>query len=142
MEDTDPKLDFDELVDFGLPAAVELLSEDGRFHPFGATITESEPDFAVFDSAKAIASAGRSHLEVLRQELSEGVDTGLWKASALFYAASVRQPESGAILDAVNIELWHAMNDPMQVACPYLLLDGELEFGPPFALPDGTLPSV
>ncbi|MEZ4388048.1 MAG: hypothetical protein R3D98_10830 [Candidatus Krumholzibacteriia bacterium] len=127
--------DLDELLNALLPFAQEMLSKQGEFFPFGATM---KSDGSI---ASAAGDAGGEHppsqevIDLLLSGFRDQASKGEIKAAGVCLHVRISPPGSGTT-DAVCARLEHSTGETVEVYLPYKKgMFGRLKFGKIFAGP-------
>ena len=125
----DPKEEIQQLLNYLLPFAEQMLSSHGEFYPHAATMD-------VAGDVQAVSAAGDERPEVgelllaLHAELREQAAQGAIRASGIAADVTLTDPDSGEEMDAVQLELDHAETDAVDVYVPYTSGDDDrIKFG-------------
>ncbi len=111
-----------------LPLAEKLLTEHGEFFPYGGAMT---PDgeivsVAVYDGNENPPSS--EVIDSLHKAFHTAAQNNEYKATALVYDVRVRL-SNGEPSDALAIELDHESGYSVIVLIPYILSNGQLQYG-------------
>jgi len=124
----EPREEIEQILNYLLPFAEQMLSEHGEFYPYAATM---DPGGEV----QAVSAAGDERPDVgelllaLHAELREQASQGAIRASGIAADVTLTDPDSGRVTDAVQLELDHAETDAVDVYVPYTSGDDGVEFG-------------
>ena len=116
----EPKDEIEEILNFLLPSAEEMLSEDGEFYPYAAAV-----DSGRRAERGGSRRRGRRHPDVgdvlvaLHEGLREQAAEGAIRASGIAADVTLTDPDSGETTDAVQVELDHADADAVDIYVPY-----------------------
>ena len=130
---SDPKADFDALVNSVLPFAEQMLTTHGEFHPFGGAM---RPDGQLVSIA---GYNGNQHPEsvdviaLIKKGFIADAGKGEYKATAIVYDARVKLPSTEEKSDAIAVSLNHRDNYSVVVLFPYKINAGRLILGTAFA---------
>lgn len=131
----DPKEEIQQLLNYLLPFAEQMLSSHGEFYPYAATMD-------VGGEVQAVSAAGDEQPDVgelltaLHAELREQAADGTIRASGIAADVTLTDPDSGEVTDAVQLELDHAETAAVDVYVPYTSGDEEgIKFGELVAAP-------
>jgi hypothetical protein len=129
---SDPKADCDELLNFVMPFAEQMLSKRREFFPFGA---------AMRASGEIVPVQGRisrwrrpKSADLIRQIKDAFIDAarkGEYKATAVAYDMRVTLPSSGKQSDAIAVSADHRDGYSAIVVFPYSLDGGEVTLDVP-----------
>ena len=123
-----PKQEIEQLLNYLLPFAEQMLSGDGEFYPYAATMDAGGEVQAVSMAADEQPDVGELLL-ALHAELREQASRGAIRASGIAADVTLTDPDSGDTTDAVQLELDHADIEAVDVYVPYTTGDEGIEFG-------------
>lgn len=124
----EPREEIEQLLNYLLPFAEQMLSQHGEFYPYAATMDAG-------GEVQAVSAAGDERPDVgdvllaLHAELREQAAQGSIRASGIAADVTLTDPDSGEEMDAVQLELDHAEADAVDVYVPYTNGDEGVEFG-------------
>jgi hypothetical protein len=124
----EPREEIEQLLNYLLPFAEQMLSKDGEFHPYAATMGAD-------GEVQAVSAAGDERPDVgelllaLHDELREQASQGAIRASGIAADVTLTDPDSGEVTDAVQLELDHAETEAVDVYVPYTSGDEGIKFG-------------
>ena len=124
----EPRQEIEQLLNYLLPFAEQMLSGDGEFYPYAATMDAG-------GEVQAVSMAGDEQPDVgelllaLHAELREQASRGAIRASGIAADVTLTDPDSGDTTDAVQLELDHADIEAVDVYVPYTTGDEGIEFG-------------
>jgi hypothetical protein len=124
----EPKQEIEQLLNYLLPFAEQMLSGDGEFYPYAATMDAGGEVQAVSMAADEQPDVGELLL-ALHAELREQASRGAIRASGIAADVTLTDPDSGDTTDAVQLELDHADIEAVDVYLPYTTGDEGIEFG-------------
>jgi hypothetical protein len=132
----DPKEEIQQLLNYLLPFAEQMLSSHGEFYPYAATMNAG-------GEVQAVSAAGDEQPDVgelltaLHAELREQAAEGRIRASGIAADVSLTDPDSGEVTDAVQLELDHVETEAVDVYVPYTSDDDDdgIKFGELVAAP-------
>ena len=132
----DPKEEIQQLLNYLLPFAEQMLSSHGEFYPYAATMDAG-------GEVQAVSAAGDEQPDVgelltaLHAELREQAAEGTIRASGIAADVTLTDPDSGEVMDAVQLELDHAETEAVDVYVPYTSGDDDdgIKFGELVAAP-------
>jgi hypothetical protein len=124
----EPKQEIEQLLNYLLPFAEQMLSGDGEFYPYAATMDAGGEVQAVSMAEDEQPDAGELLL-ALHAELREQASRGAIRASGIAADVTLTDPDSGDTTDAVQLELDHADIEAVDVYVPYTTGDEGIEFG-------------
>jgi hypothetical protein len=125
----EPTDEIQDLLNFLLPYAEQMLNEHGEFYPYAAAL-DSEGELSavgaeVGDDAPDVGEV----LVALHQGLREQAAEGAIRASAIAADVTLTDPDSGKTTDAVQVELDHAEADAVDIFVPYETEPEGIKFG-------------
>ena len=125
----EPKEEIEQLLNFLLPFAEQMLSKEGEFYPCAAIVDAD-------GEVTAVATyEGDEHPDVgellvtLHAQLREQAADGAIRASGIAADVTLTDPDSGETTDAVQVELDHADADAVDIYVPYESAGDEIKFG-------------
>ena len=124
----EPKEEIEQLLNFLLPTAEEMLSRDGQFHPYAAMMSAD-------GEVKSVSAAAGEEPEVadllvaLHDELRQQAADGSIRASGIAADVTLTDPDSGETTDAVQVELDHADAEAVDIYVPYENAGDGIKFG-------------
>lgn len=126
------KEDSQHLMDSVLPLAEKLLIEHGDFFPYGGAMTPNGEivSVAAYDGDEHPPSS--ELINLLNQAFRQAAANKQYKATALVYDVRIKLP-NGEPSDAIAVNLDHETGYTVVVFLPYVLINGNLEFGQIFA---------
>lgn len=125
----EPTDEIQELLNFLLPHAEQMLNEHGQFYPYAAAL-DSDGEMAVVTPAVDEDNPDVGEvLLALHQGLREKAAHGSIRASGITTDVTLTDPDSGETTDAVQVELDHAEGDAVDVFVPYETQPGRIKFG-------------
>jgi len=117
VEQPTPRDDLDNLLDFLLSAAIELLEKHHEFFPIAAQVTrEGELEAVGFVDLDEERPASADVIDALGESMRPTAAAGEIRASGL--CVDVRVDFEG-FSDAVEVRLEHAEHEPVAVLMPY-----------------------
>ena len=126
----EPSDEIQEILNFLLPYAEQMLNEHGEFYPYAAALdTEGElnaVDAEVDDDASPDVG---EVLLALHEGLRERAAEGAIRATGIAADVTLTDPDSGETTDAVQVELDHADADAVDIFVPYETEDEGIKFG-------------
>ncbi|MEI8592670.1 hypothetical protein [Photobacterium sp. Hal280] len=117
-----------ELMDAVLPLAERLLSEYGEFFPYGGAMTPEGKIISVAAYGGDEHPASSEVIDMLHKAFHTAAKNKEYKATALVYDVRV-QLANGKPSDALAIELDHESGYSIVVMLPYILSNGQLQYG-------------
>jgi len=124
-----PKEEIEELLNFLLPFAEQMLAKEGEFYPYAAIVDAQ-------GEVTAVATyEGDEHPDVgdllvtLHDQLRERAAEGAIRASGIAADVTLTDPESGKTTDAVQVQLDHADAEAVDIYAPYERQGDEVKFG-------------
>jgi hypothetical protein len=127
-EMAEPKDEIQQLLNYLLPYAEEMLSKDGEFYPCAATMDAGGEVLAVSAASGERPDVGELLL-ALHAELREQAAGGAIRASGIAADVTLTDPDSGETTDAVQLELDHADAEAVDVYVPYETDPEGIKFG-------------
>jgi hypothetical protein len=124
----DPKDEIQQLLNYLLPYAEEMLSKDGEFYPYAATMDAGGEVQAVSAASGERPDVGELLL-ALHAELRDQAAGGAIRASGIAADVTLTDPDSGETTDAVQLELDHADADAVDIYVPYVSSSEGVTFG-------------
>lgn len=124
----EPRQEIEQILNYLLPFAEQMLSEHGEFYPYAATMDTG-------GEVQSVSAAGDERPDVgelllaLHAELRDQASQGAIRASGIAADVTLTDPDSGKVTDAVQLELDHAETDAVDVYVPYTSGDDGVEFG-------------
>ena len=123
------------LLDEVLPFAAKMLSEQGEFFPFGATIGESGEPALVAAYHQDEQPLSTELIRLLKDGFTAGARAGTYIATALAFDVTTSVPGDEQPCDAIAVSLNHRAGYSIVVVTPYSLVEGTLIVGESFAEP-------
>jgi hypothetical protein len=125
----EPTEEIEQLLNFLLPFAEDLLQRHGEFYPYAATMaTDGEVSAVAVDLGDERPDVGDLLLELHAQARKQAAD-GSIRASGIAAAVTLTDPDSGEETDAVQVELDHADGEAVDIYVPYETAGDEIKFG-------------
>jgi hypothetical protein len=125
----EPTEEIQELLNFLLPYAEQMLNQHGEFYPYAAALgSDGELNAVgtdVDDDSPDVGEALLALHEGLRARAAEGEI----RASGIAADVTLTDPDSGETTDAVQVELDHADADPVDIFVPYETEPDGIKFG-------------
>ena len=126
----EPTEEIQEILNFLLPFAEQMLSEHGEFYPYAAALGSDGEVSAVGadledDDSPDVGEVLLALHEGLRKQAAEGEI----RASGIAADVTLTDPDSGEITDAVQVELDHADADAVDIFVPYETEGDGIKFG-------------
>ena len=124
----EPRQEIEQLLNYLLPFAEQMLSKDGEFYPYAAMMDTG-------GEVQAVSAAGDEQPDVgellltLHAELRERAAEGAIRASGIASDVTLTDPDSGTVTDAVQLELDHAETEAVDVYVPYEADTDGVKFG-------------
>jgi hypothetical protein len=125
----EPTEEIQELLNFLLPFAEEMLSKNGEFYPYAASVAADGEVTAVATELGDDAPDVTDLLVTLHARLREEAADGSIRASGIAADVTLTDPDSGETTDAVQVELDHAEADPLDIYVPYETTGDSIKFG-------------
>ncbi len=115
----EPTHEIQELLNFLLPFAERMLSQNGEFYPYAAALgSDGELNAVGTDLDDDSPDVGEV-LVALHEGLRERAAEGAIRASGIAADVTLTDPDSGETTDAVQVELDHADADAVDIFVPY-----------------------
>ena len=126
----EPSDEIQEILNFLLPYAEQMLSQHGEFYPYAAALGADGDLNAVATDVDDDDSPDVSEvLLALHQGLRERAAEGAIRASGIAADVTLTDPDSGETTDAVQVELDHADADAVDIFVPYETEAEGIKFG-------------
>ena len=125
----EPTDEIQELLNFLLPYAEQMLNEHGEFYPYAAALGSDGELTAVGTDLDDDSPDVGEVLLALHQGLREQAAEGEIRASGIAADVTLTDPDSGETTDAVQVELDHAEADAVDIFVPYETEDEGIKFG-------------
>lgn len=131
--------DLDELLNFVLPFAKNLLIKYGSFHPFGAYKQTDGNIAAIAGYDDKQEDDPLKTIDLLIKDLREDALIDRIIAAAVCTTVYVQLPQYSDEISAIHVNLDHAQGDPIDVYLPYIEeLGGEIRFEEACAVESGS----
>jgi hypothetical protein len=125
----EPTDEIQELLNFLLPYAEQMLNQHGEFYPYAAALdSDGELNAVGADVEDDTPDVGELLL-ALHQGLREQAAEGAIRASGIAADVTLTDPDSGETTDAVQVELDHADADAVDIFVPYQTGGQGIKFG-------------
>jgi hypothetical protein len=125
----EPTDEIQEILNFLLPYAEQMLNEHGEFYPYAAALdSDGELNAVATDVEDETPDVGELLL-ALHQGLRERAAEGAIRASGIAADVTLTDPDSGETTDAVQVELDHADADAVDIFVPYETEAEGIKFG-------------
>jgi hypothetical protein len=124
----EPKEEIEQLLNFLLPSAEQMLSKEGQFHPYAAMVAADGEVKSVSAPAGEVPDVA-DLLVALHEELRGRAAQGSIRASGIAADVTLTDPDSGETTDAVQVELDHADADAVDIYVPYESAGEGIKFG-------------
>jgi hypothetical protein len=128
------KQDAEKLMNSALPFAEKMLNEHGEFFPYGEAMRPSGEIVSVGADSGEEHPPSQELIDILKSAFKSAAAEGEYIATAIVYDSLTIPPGSEAKTDAVAVALDHRDDYSVVVFFPYALVDGSVEFQPPFAV--------
>jgi hypothetical protein len=126
----EPTDEIQELLNFLLPYAEQMLNEHGEFFPYAAALdAEGELNAVEADVDDDDSPDVGDVLLALHEGLRERAAGGAIRATGIAADVTLTDPSSGETTDAVQVELDHAEADAVDVFVPYETEPEGIKFG-------------
>jgi hypothetical protein len=124
--------DCDELLNFVMPFAEQMLGRHGEFHPFGAAMRTDGQIVPVTGSTSRWRRPSAAELtRKIKDALVAGARSGEYRATAVAYDMRVTLPSDGRQSDAVAVAVDHHDGYSAIVVFPYVLNGPEVTMDDP-----------
>jgi hypothetical protein len=121
--------DFDELLNFVLPFAKNLLIKYGSFHPFGAYKKVDGNIAAIAGYDEQQEGDPLKSIDLLIEDLRKDALIDQIIAAAVCTSVYVQLPQYSDEISAIHVNLDHAQGDAIDIYLPYNEeLGGEIRF--------------
>jgi hypothetical protein len=125
----EPTEEIQVVLNFLLPHAERMLSEQGEFYPYAVALdAQGELSPVPADIETDDPDVG-DVLVALHNGLREQAAEGSIRASGIAADVTLTDPDSGETTDAVQVELDHADGDPVDIYVPYESEGERVKFG-------------
>jgi hypothetical protein len=124
-----PTEEIEEILNFLLPFAEQMLKKEGEFYPYAATMAADGEVAAV-----AIYEGDENPdvgdlLVTLHDQLREQAAEGAIRASGIAADVTLTDPDSGETSDAVQVQLDHVDAEAVDIYAPYEKEPDGIKFG-------------
>ena len=113
-----PRAEMDDLLDFLVHAAQELLSKRDEFFPIAACVQSAGEMVAVAGETEEEHPLSSEIIDLLYEALCEQAGAGEIGAAAVGADVLVEPPSGGGKTDAIRVDIEHAEADPVRVFLP------------------------
>jgi hypothetical protein len=127
------KKESERLMNDLLPFAEKMLKEHGEFHPFGGAIKSDGSIVHVGASAGEEFPRGKDLVGMLKESFREQARRGEISVAAIVANVSVEPPDSDNKVDAAEVAIDHRDDYAVRVFFPYVISEGQVSLGAPFA---------
>ena len=125
----EPTDEIQEILNFLLPHAEDMLNRHGEFYPYAAALdADGEVSAVAADLGSDSPDVG-DLLVALHDGLRRQAAEGSIRASGIAADVTLTDPDSGETTDAVQVELDHADGDAVDIYVPYETGEGAIKFG-------------
>jgi hypothetical protein len=125
----EPTEEIQELLNFLLPFAEEMLNKNGEFYPYAATVAADGGVAAVATELGDEDPDVTDLLVTLHARLRGEAAEGSIRASGIAADVTLTDPDTGETTDAVQVELDHAEADSVDIYVPYETAGDSIKFG-------------
>jgi hypothetical protein len=126
----EPTDEIQELLNFLLPYAEQMLTQHGEFYPYAAALdSDGELNAVATDVDDDDSVDVTEVLLALHHGLRERAAEGAIRASGIAADVTLTDPDSGETTDAVQVELDHADADAVDIFVPYETEGEGIKFG-------------
>lgn len=125
--------DMNQLLNHAVQAAGELIVEHGGFYPFGAGLKTAGGELVAMMARAETDDPGREPdatevRDAVYEALRQDAEAGTYRAVCAV-SDGIATDEEGVEVDAVIIRLEHVAHEPVLLALPYFLDEGQWAFG-------------
>jgi len=128
------KQDVERLMNSALPFAEKMLNEHGEFFPFGEALRPSGEIISVGADSGEERPPSQELIDIIKSGFRAAATKEEYIATAILYDSLTIPPGSEEKTDAVAVALDHRDDYSVIVFFPYALVNGRVEFQPPFAV--------
>ena len=125
----EPTDEIQEILNFLLPYAEQMLNQHGEFYPYAAALDSDGELKAVGTGFDDDSPDVGEILLALHDGLRERAVEGAIRASGIAADVTLTDPDSGETTDAVQVELDHADADAVDIFVPYETEGEAIKFG-------------
>jgi hypothetical protein len=129
----DAKVESETLMNEAVPFAERMLRQHGEFYPYGYVMKPSGEIALVAGYDGTERPKSQAVIDLLLAGFKRDAAIGKIKATALVYDILVVPPGASEKSDAIAVALDHRDNYSVVVIFPYVLRNGDLAVGAPFA---------
>jgi hypothetical protein len=131
----EPNEEIEELLNFLLPFAEQMLKKEGEFYPYAATMAaDGEVAAVAIHEGDEQPDVG-DLLITLHDQLREQAADGAIRASGIAADVTLTDPDSGEMTDAVQVQLDHVDAEAVVIYAPYEKDTESIRFGELVAAP-------
>ena len=123
------KQDVETLMNEGIDLAKRMLASDGEFYPYGAAMTADGEVLSVAIEGDEDYPASKDVLLDLINHMQRQASIGEYKATAIFYNATMRRNEEDSETDVIAVALDHKDAYSVVVYHPFELTGDDVVYG-------------
>jgi hypothetical protein len=127
------KQDAETLMNSALPFAEKMLNDHGEFFPYGEAMKPDGEIVSVGADGEGEHPPSQELIDILKDGFRIAATNEEYIATVIVYDALTIPPDTDEKTDAVALALDHRDDYSVVVFFPYQLVDGAVEFQPPFA---------
>jgi hypothetical protein len=129
-----PKEQSEILMRDVLPLAKRMLAETGEFYAYGG-ITKSDGSIVQVGAREEGTNRPgcKTLIDILTGEFKRQAMDGEIVACAVVFDVLIRPPHEKEKVDAIQVNLDHRDDYSVEVLFPYVITDGQVSYGVPFA---------
>ncbi len=126
------KTEAEELMNAIIGFAEHMLKEYGEFYPYGGAMTP-DGEITMFgaeeedDDDEMLTS--QELIDILKTAFRKAAQNGDYKATAIVYDIHLSEPSNDTESDAIAISLEHMSDYSVIVVIPYVLNEGDIQYG-------------
>lgn len=124
-----------QLLNSVLPAAKQILIEQGSIYPYGGAITAEGEIISIAPHKDDAVLPLNEILPMLAQVFVESAASEEFVATALVYQARIVTPENNRETDSIAVALDHMLGYSITAFLPFSVVDGKPVFGSMIAEP-------
>jgi len=129
-----PKEEVQDLMNFVMPVAQDMLKKYGEFYPYGGVINSKGETVLTGVHNENERPSSMELIELITKAFQTGAKAGEYRATAIVYDVRIVPPGSKEKSDAIAINLDHADGLSITVLLPYQIREkGEVTYGTLFA---------
>ena len=117
-----------------LPVAKRMLAESGEFYPYGGITKVDGSIVNVTPQEKGVVRPkSKTLIDILIKEYRRQAMNREIVACALVFDVLIRPPNEAEKVDAIQVNLDHTGHYSAEVLFPYVINEGKVTYGTPFA---------